>query len=253
MQDQPGTLFSLEIHARIPQRLARLKELGENLWYTWDQPTRGLFAHLHPGLWDAVGHSPKAFLKRVDEKRLLAAAEDPPFLERLDRVLSAYDAYHGEPARAEDGERLRPDDLVAYFCAEFGFHESLPLYAGGLGILAGDHCKAASDLRLPFVAVGLLYRQGYFSQTIDGEGKQLAVYTDSDFEDLPIAPVRRQDGGELQVALELAGRKVQAKVWEARVGHVTLFLLDTDVPANRAADRHITYRLYGGDRNTRLE
>jgi starch phosphorylase len=122
-----------------------------------------------------------------------------------------------------------------------------------LGILAGDHCKAASDLRLPFVAVGLLYRQGYFSQTIDGEGHQVAAYTDSDFDDLPVSPVRREGGGDLQVALELAGRKVQVKVWQARVGHVKLFLLDTDVSANRAADRRITYRLYGGDGNTRIE
>ncbi|TMH60648.1 MAG: glycosyltransferase family 1 protein [Betaproteobacteria bacterium] len=253
MPDRPGTHFFLEVHPTIPPRLARLEELATNLWYTWDRPTRSLFGWLHPGLWDAVGHSPKAFLRRIDEKRLVDAAVDPAFLTAFDGVIAAYDSYHGEARSEESKTSLGQNDLVAYFCAEFGFHESLPLYAGGLGILAGDHCKAASDLHLPFVAVGLLYRQGYFSQTIDGEGKQLAVYTDSDFEDLPIAPVRRQDGGELQVALELAGRKVQVKVWEARVGHVTLFLLDTDVPANRAADRHITYRLYGGDRNTRLE
>jgi len=253
MPDQPGTHFFLEVHPRIPHRLRRLEELATNLWYTWDRPTRSLFAWLHPGLWDAVGHSPKAFLKRIDEQRLVDAAEDPTFLHAFDGVLSAYDTYHGELKRREPDTGLMQDDLVAYFCAEFGFHESLPIYAGGLGILAGDHCKAASDLRLPFVAVGLLYRQGYFSQTIDGEGHQLAAYTDSDFEDLPVSPVRREDGGELHVPLELAGRKVQVKVWQARVGHVTLFLLDTDVPANRAADRRITHRLYGGDGNTRIE
>ena len=253
MQDRPGTHFFLEVHPRIPHRLVRLEELATNLWYTWDRPTRSLFAWLHPGLWDAVGHSPKAFLKRIDEKRLLDAAEDPAFLTAFDGVLSAYDSYHGELKRHEPDAGLGQDDLVAYFCAEFGFHESLPIYAGGLGILAGDHCKAASDLRLPFVAVGLLYRQGYFSQTIDGEGHQLAAYTDSDFEDLPVSPVHREDRGDLHVAFELAGRKVQAKVWQARVGHVTLFLLDTDVPANRAADRRITHRLYGGDGNTRIE
>ncbi len=253
MQDRPGTHFFLEVQPRIPRRLVRMEELATNLWYTWDRPTRSLFAWLHPGLWDAVGHSPKAFLKRVDEKRLVDAAEDPAFLTAFDGVLSAYDSYHGELKRHEPDAGLGQDDLVAYFCAEFGFHESLPIYAGGLGILAGDHCKAASDLRLPFVAVGLLYRQGYFSQTIDGEGHQLAAYTDSDFEDLPVSPVHREDRGDLHVAFELAGRKVQAKVWQARVGHVTLFLLDTDVPANRAADRRITHRLYGGDGNTRIE
>ncbi len=253
MQDRPGTHFFLEVHPRIPHRLVRLEDLATNLWYTWDRPTRSLFAWLHPGLWDAVGHSPKAFLKRIDEKRLVDAAEDPAFLTAFDGVLSAYDSYHGELKRHEPDAGLGQDDLVAYFCAEFGFHESLPIYAGGLGILAGDHCKAASDLRLPFVAVGLLYRQGYFSQTIDGEGHQLAAYTDSDFEDLPVSPVHREDRGDLHVAFELAGRKVQAKVWQARVGHVTLFLLDTDVPANRAADRRITHRLYGGDGHTRIE
>ncbi len=253
MQDRPGTHFFLEVQPRIPRRLVRMEELATNLWYTWDRPTRSLFAWLHPGLWDAVGHSPKAFLKRVDEKRLVDAAEDPAFLTAFDGVLSAYDSYHGELKRHEPDAGLGQDDLVAYFCAEFGFHESLPIYAGGLGILAGDHCKAASDLRLPFVAVGLLYRQGYFSQTIDDEGHQLAAYTDSDFEDLPVSPVHREDRGDLHVAFELAGRKVQAKVWQARVGHVTLFLLDTDVPANRAADRRITHRLYGGDGNTRIE
>ncbi len=253
MQDRPGTHFFLEVQPRIPRRVARLEELATNLWYTWDRPTRSLFGWLHPGLWEVVGHNPKAFLKRIDEKRLVDAAEDPAFLTAFDGVIAAYDRYHGDARRQEPDGGMLQNDLVAYFCAEFGFHESLPIYAGGLGILAGDHCKAASDLHLPFVAVGLLYRQGYFSQTIDSDGKQLAAYADSDFEDLPVSAVRRQDGGELQVALELAGRKVQAKVWQARVGHVTLFLLDTDVPGNRAADRRITHRLYGGDRNTRLE
>jgi len=253
MQDQPGTHFSLEVHPRIPPRLARLEELATNLWYTWDRPTRSLFGWLNPTLWEGVGHNPKAFLRRIDEERLLGAAEDPAFLTAFDGVISAYDMYHGDRQRRAPADALGEHDLVAYFCAEFGFHESLPIYAGGLGILAGDHCKAASDLRLPFVAVGLLYRQGYFSQTIDKDGKQLAAYTDSDFDDLPVSPVQRPHGGDLRVSVDLAGRKVQAKVWKARVGHVSLFLLDTDLPANRAADRDITHRLYGGDKTTRIE
>ena len=253
MQDRAGKHFSLEVHPKIPRRLARLEELANNLWYSWDRPTRSMFARLHPGLWDAAGHNPKAFLKRVDEQRLVDAVDDPVFLDAFNRVLSAYDTYHGEPRRQEPTERLRQNDLVAYFCAEFGFHESLPIYSGGLGILAGDHCKAASDLRLPFVAVGLLYRQGYFSQAIDGEGNQHATYGDSEFEDLPVTPVRRDDGSELQVALELPGRNAVAKVWQTRVGHVTLYLLDTDVAENSDADRHITHQLYGGDRTTRIE
>src|SRR5207248_567794 len=147
----------------------------------------------------------------------------------------------------------KPEELVAYFCAEFGVHESLPLYSGGLGILAGDHCKAASDFKLPFIAIGLLYRQGYFVQTIDADGRQRADYHDSDFSDLPIEPVKRKDDGDLMVELAFPGRKLTVKVWQTRVGHVRLFLLDTDVRENNERDRAIAYRLYGGDRTTRLE
>jgi starch phosphorylase len=248
-----GTKFLLEVNPKLPQRLARLEELANNLWYSWDRPTRTLFARLHTGLWDAVGHSPKAFLKRVDEKRLQYAADDPVFLNSYHRVLSAYDTYHEEPLRRNGSEWLRQSDLVAYFCAEFGFHESLPIYSGGLGILAGDHCKAASDMRLPFVGIGLLYRQGYFSQYIDADGNQQAVHTDSDFEDLPVAPVPGKNALPLVVHVELPGRNVAVQIWETRVGHVRLFLLDTDIEANAEQDRGITHRLYGGDRKDRIE
>ncbi len=249
----PRTVFHLEVNPKIPRRLARLEELANNLWYSWDRPTRTLFARLHPGLWDAVGHNPKAFLKRVDEKLLAQAAEDPVFLAYYNHILSAYDSYHSEPVRRNGQSLLGADDLVAYFCAEFGFHESFPIYSGGLGILAGDHCKTASDMRLPFVGVGLLYRQGYFQQTLDNDGNQHAQYTDSDFDDLPVAPVIGPDGKELRVAVELPGRGVSVKVWQARVGHVTLYLLDTDLEENRPDDRDISHRLYGGDRIMRLE
>ena len=250
---QTPTRYSLEVNPRIPKRLARLEEIAANLYYSWDRPTRALFAKLNPALWDAVGHSPKAMLKRIDEQRLIDAAADPAFLDSLTRVLAAFDAYHAEPPFKQNSGGFRPEDLVAYFCAEFGVHESLPTYSGGLGILAGDHCKAASDFQLPFVAVGLLYRQGYFVQTIDGDGRQRAEYHDSDFDDLPIQPVRRQDGADLTVDLQFPNRKVIVKVWQAKVGHVTIYLLDTDLPENNERDRDIAHRLYGGDRVTRLE
>jgi starch phosphorylase len=148
---------------------------------------------------------------------------------------------------------LHKDDLVAYFCAEFGFHESLPIYSGGLGILAGDHCKAASDLRLPFVGVGLLYRQGYFHQTIDGDGNQIATNHDSHFEDLPITPSRRADGTEAYTSVDLPNRKLNIKIWQVQIGHITLYLLDTNLESNNVHDRDITHRLYGGDKVTRIE
>ncbi|HEX4985226.1 MAG TPA: alpha-glucan family phosphorylase [Burkholderiales bacterium] len=248
-----STTFTIEVNPRLPPRLSRMEELAGNLHYSWDRQTRLLFSRLDPHLWDEAGHNPKAFLKRVDEKKLVDAADDPVFLGNLNRALSAFDVYMQEPLRRNGSEWLRKSDLVAYFCAEFGFHESLPIYSGGLGILAGDHCKSASDMRLPFVAVGLLYRQGYFQQTIDSEGSQHALYTDSDFEDLPVAPCLHGDGSEVRVAVELPGRQVQVKVWQAKIGHVTLHLLDTDLPENSEEDRNITHRLYGGDRNTRIQ
>jgi glycogen phosphorylase len=249
---RPGTRYVLEVNPRIPQRLSRLAELAANLWYSWDRPTRALFARLNPALWDASGHSPKGMLKRIDEQRLIEAAADPAFLDSLNRVLAAFDGYLAEPPFKQNGGGFRPGDLVAYFCAEFGVHESLPTYSGGLGILAGDHCKAASDFQLPFVAVGLLYRQGYFVQTVDAEGRQRAEYSDSDFDDLPIEAVRR-DGVDTKVEIAFPGRKVTVKVWLAKIGHVRLYLLDTDLPENSERDRGITHRLYGGDRTTRVE
>jgi starch phosphorylase len=248
-----GTPFILDVNPKLPARLERLRELADNLHYSWDRQTRLLFSRLDARLWDEVSHNPKAFLKRVDEKKLSDAAEDPVFIGNFNRVLSAFDLYLNEPLRRDGSEWLRKTDLIAYFCAEFGFHESLPIYSGGLGILAGDHCKSASDMRLPFVGVGLLYRQGYFSQTIDSEGNQQAFYADSDFEDLPVAPCLRADGSEIRVSIEFPGRMVQVKVWRVIVGHVTLYLLDTALSENTADDQKITYRLYGGDRNARIE
>lgn len=247
-----GTLFQLEVKPQLPARLARLDEIANNLWYSWDRPTRTLFSRLDYKLWGAVGHSPKAFLKRIDQQRLEAAAEDPVFHGALAYVLSSFDTYHESRPR-EHAPGLPSGGLIAYFCAEFGFHESLPIYSGGLGILAGDHCKTASDMNLPFVGIGLLYRQGYFLQTIDGEGRQHALYNEADFDDLPVAPVLRPDGSDLKVVVRLPGRDVHVKVWSTRVGHILLYLLDTDIPENSDADRHIAHRLYGGDRTTRLE
>jgi len=250
---EKSTSFILQVRPKIPARLARLEELANNLWYSWDRPTRALFARLHPGLWSAVGESPKAFLKRVSEQRLLEAAEDQIFIGNYNRVLAAYDTYHNHKSPTSGSDWLRKDDLIAYFCAEFGFHESFPIYSGGLGILAGDHCKAASDLRLPFIGIGLLYRQGYFHQTIDGEGNQIATNSDSHFEDLPISPALLPDGSEAYTSVDLPGRKLNLKIWQAKVGHITLYLLDTDLESNDEHDRNITHRLYGGDKVMRIE
>jgi len=248
-----ATRFQIEINPRIPERLQRLEELANNLWYSWDRPTRDLFVRLGGQLWAVSGHSPKATLKRLDQHNLDDAAQDHSFLGALGRVLAAYDTYHSVLPGERHPTHFSDKDLVAYFCAEFGFHESLPIYSGGLGILAGDHCKTASDMHLPFVGIGLLYRQGYFTQAIDAYGKQNADYHDADFEDLPIAEVMDAQGQPLLIEVALPGREVYAKVWQAKVGHVTLYLMDTALPQNSEHDRDITHRLYGGDRTTRIE
>jgi starch phosphorylase len=248
----PGTTYILEVNPSIPAKLKRLKELAGNLWYSWDRSTRDLFARLDPVLWSKVGSSPTAFLRRIGEARLKQAVEDQVFLASYNRVLSAYDAYHSEPNRTGEVAHLEKEEQVAYFCFEFGFHESFPIYSGGLGILAADHCKGASDMRLPFVAVGMLYRQGYFSQHIDNEGAQLEVYTAVDTDDLPIVAAQNSDGSEVRVAVELPGRSVAIKVWWVQVGHVRLYLLDTDLEENSPEDRVITHQLYGGDRAMRI-
>jgi starch phosphorylase len=247
------TTYSIEVSPVLPPRLARLAELANDLWYSWDRPTHALFHRLDPALWHACEHSPKSFLQQVDQRKLLQAADDPTFLSSYARVIASFDAYREDNRRRHSAQRLSENDLVAYFCAEFGFHESFPIYSGGLGILAGDHCKTASDMRVPMIGVGLLYRQGYFRQTVDRDGNQSAVYVDSDFNALPLVPVKNADGNELHVAIDMPGRNTQVKVWQVSVGHMRVLLLDTDLEQNSEHDRDIAHLLYGGDRTTRIE
>lgn len=260
----PGTRFFVEINPDLPIKLDRLIDLSSNLWYTWDKGARAIFALLEPNLWDAVGHNPKLFLRRVSQKKLEQAEQDNVFLANYRRVLSNYDSYHQERQPHLSKDLLAENDLVAYFCAEFGFHESLPFYSGGLGILAGDHCKVASDLRLPFVAVGLLYRQGYFSQQFDADGNQIALYHENRIEDLPLFPARvvpnigtwksKQDttNEDIVTTVHIFDRPVHLKVWQGRVGHIMIYLLDSNLPENAPEDRQITYQLYGGDLHMRI-
>jgi len=245
-----GTSYRLKVQPQLPPRLLRLEEFASNLWYGWHRPTRALFARLNPVLWQEVGHRPWSMLRSIDQQRLDAMAADPEFLEAYDSNVAAYDAYHG----AQGPLPVVPaGECVAYFSAEFGLHESLPIYSGGLGILAGDHCKTASDLQLPFVAVGLLYRQGYFQQSIDAAGRQQAHFADTDFELLPIALMRGTDGSELRVAVDLPRGPAKCRIWRARIGRVALYLLDADLDENAASVRAITHQLYGGSSATRLE
>lgn len=249
-----GTRYSLEVQPILPARLARLAELANDLLYSWDREVRGLFFRLDRRVWEECRHNPKVFLRRIAQQRLEQAAEDRLFMEEYQRVLAAYDIYRQAPSKSPCSEFLdQREDLVAYFCAEFGFYESIQIYSGGLGILAGDHCKAASDFGIPFVGVGMLYRQGYFTQTIDGQGNQIAHYTPTNFKDLPIAAATDATGNELQVQVDLPERRVTLKVWAMKAGRITVYLLDSDLAVNAEADRRITYQLYGGDINTRMQ
>jgi len=250
----PGTRFTLEVRPVIPQRLKRLEELANDLLYSWDSQVRSLFQRLDVELWNSCGHNPKVFLRRVSQQHLALAEKDRVYIQDYNRVLSVYDTYLEDKIKPEIDQLLDPDrDLVAYFCAEFGFHESFPIYSGGLGILAGDHCKAASDLSIPFVAVGLLYRQGYFHQTIDGYGNQVAHSFQTDSADLPIVPATDANGKEIRIEVKMPGSKVELKVWKAKAGHITLYLLDSDLPENDRSVRSITHQLYGGDIDTRIQ
>ena len=249
----PGTRFSIEVQPKIPEELARIEELANNLIYSWDRQVRGLFFRLDRGLWDETNHNPKLFLRHIDQRKLEAAAKDPVYMQDFQRVINTYDSYLKGVIHPGIKDFVNGDgELVSYSCAEFGLHESFPIYSGGLGILAGDHCKAASDMGLPFVAVGMLYRQGYFNQRIDGHGNQLAVYTPSQFSDLPISKVLDDHGEQMHVHIDVPGRKIYLRVWMADVGHIRLYLMDSDIETNNEDDRRITYQLYGGDSTNRL-
>lgn len=248
------TIYKLEIRPRIPEKLAGLEVLAGDLLYSWDRGVRGLFYRLDSELWEACNHNPKVFLRRVAQAKLDEVVDDHLFMEEYNRVMSAYRTYHDKVINPNIVECLDVEhDLVAYFCAEFGFHESFPIYSGGLGILAGDHCKAASDLGVPFIAVGLLYRQGYFTQNIDGDGNQIAQYHNINFDELLVAPALDQNNNEICVSVAVERREVKLKVWEAKAGHITLYLLDSDLEENAVEDRSITFQLYGGDKNTRIQ
>ncbi|MDP2324866.1 MAG: alpha-glucan family phosphorylase, partial [Gammaproteobacteria bacterium] len=244
--------FTLHVRPHLPERIARLNDLATNLWFSWHRPTRHLFDLLDRDLWWRTGRNPRVFLRCIDQSLLEMAASNDTFLGAYRRALAEHDSYLEQQSAGYPPAGLAPDDLIAYFCAEFGYHESFPIYSGGLGILAGDHCKTASDLGLPFIAVGLLYRQGYFNQQINENGQQIAGYSFIQAEDAPVHPALDEAGNELIVHCDLEGRPVAVKAWRADVGRIPVLLLDTDLPQNEASDRQITRQLYGGDSQTRL-
>ena len=233
--------------------IEKLRELGRNLWWTWQPNVIALFRELDPALWRQVDHNPVEFLKKISTDQLEKRAAEMALDSRIDyafRRLAEYlkdtDSWGSVYAASL---RSRP---VAYFSAEFGLHESLPIYSGGLGVLAGDHLKSASDLGIPLIGVGLAYAQGYFRQSLDANGWQVESYLNADPALLPIEQVFTDDGKPLMIAIDTHSGVLQARVWRVEVGRTTLYLLDSSVPENSESDRALTARLYGGDARVRI-
>ena len=247
----------VEIHADLPQlptRIERLAELALDLWWTWNYQARMVFRRLDYALWRLTAHNPVRMLRLVAKERLELAAKDSSFLALYDQAVEQL-----ERARVAKGTWWSttlggtPRQPIAYFSAEFAMHQSLPIYAGGLGVLAGDHCKEAGDLGLPFVGVGFMYPQGYFHQKVSSEGWQEEVYEKLNWQDAPIEPALTRDGKDCVIAVPLANRTVLVSVWRVHLGRTKLYLLDTDLDENAPWDRELSARLYGGDRETRLQ
>ena len=237
----------------LPAPLEPLRELASNLRWAWNHETIELFRRLDSVLWETTGHNPLLMLGTIDQGKLEAASSDEGFLAHLARVAQGLDAYKaGESTWFQRVHGAVEAPLVAYFSAEFGVTECLSIFAGGLGVLAGDHLKSASDLGVPLVGVGLLYQQGYFQQYLNEAGWQQEAYEDNDFHNLPLTLQRQPDGAPFTVQVPHPGRQVLAQVWRAQVGRVPLYLLDTNIPANRPEDRGITHQLYGGDLEMRI-
>ncbi|SFH24859.1 maltodextrin phosphorylase [Desulfotomaculum arcticum] len=243
---------TISIIPRLPESIGRLRELAYNLWYSWNDQAMELFRFINPRLWEEVYHNPVQFLLRANEDELNNAAENKQFTNNYRKVMDSFDHYMQEKTWYDNCKTPESTQLIAYFSAEFGVHESHPTYSGGLGLLAGDHCKAASDLGLPFVGVGLLYKQGYFTQLIDSDGNQKPDYPFQNFSEMPITPVIDETGRELIVDVKLPGRRVYARIWKMLVGRVCILFLDADLTANRLEDRALTGQLYGGDKETRI-
>jgi len=247
--------FRAEIpnHFSLPRRIRHLADLAYNLWWTWNPDSQRLFSRIDPIIWEKTYHNPVRFLRKVARARLNAVTHDRYFLEFYDRIMRSFDTYI-ESANtwcSENYPELK-NKPIAYFSTEFGLHETLPIYAGGLGVLSGDHIKGASDLGLPLVAFGFLYTQGYFSQYITEDGWQEARYAHLRFEELPVLPIIDSGGKPVTISVDLPGREVIARLWEIHVGRIPLYLLDTDVPENSSKDRQLTARLYSSDLDLRI-
>jgi starch phosphorylase len=247
------TIRTFQVFPDIPEALQPLLELAHNFWWVWQPDAVDLFRRLDRELWDRVYHNPVKLLGSIDQQKLAEAARNDGYLAHLNRVYAAFKEHLTSPLWFQQSHPEAKSLRVAYFSAEFGLHESLPIYSGGLGVLAGDHLKSASEIGLPLCAVGLLYRNGYFQQYLSADGWQQEAYPELDFYNLGITQERYTDGSEVRVRVDFPDNAVFCRVWRANIGRIPLYLLDTNVPENAPADREITSRLYGGGTEMRIK
>jgi starch phosphorylase len=249
---RPIRTFTVLPH--LPERLQALHKLAYNVWWCWNHDAVSLFRRIDDALFDSLENSPVKLLSAIDQARLEQLLQDDGFLAHMDRVEEAFDRYMNSSTWFQDtystaGQNCR----IAYFSAEFGLHDSIPVYSGGLGVLAGDHLKSASDLGVPLMGVGLMYREGYFRQYLNVDGWQQERYPENDFFNLPLIPETRADGSPVLISVQFPGREVWCRIWRIQVGRVPLFLLDCNIPKNSPEDRSITAQLYGGDSEMRVK
>lgn len=244
------------IKPQIPSKLNELEILSQNIWAFWDKDAEKLFHRLDPKLFRHLNHNPVELLFRMDSKRLNEASKDKGFLNELRRVYDKFDSYmgfEGTYAYGEEDKPFSPDDTIVYTCMEYGLHESLPFYSGGLAVLAGDYLKAASDVGLPVVSFGLLYRYGYFNQRIASGGRQMEEFNECNWYVTPVREVVKGDGLPVYLEIPIRDEKVLAKLWNIRVGKTTLYLIDANIHQNPEKFRKITHALYDADQRIRLE
>jgi glycogen phosphorylase len=241
-------------HFRLPRRINRLGELAYNLWWAWNPEAQTLYSFIDKTLWESLYHNPVEFLQKVDRPRLNAVTNDRFYLDLYDRVMRSFDHYMkgADTWYTRNYPNLAGDGQIAYFSFEFGLHESLPVYAGGLGVLSGDHMKESSDLGLPLVGVGFIYNQGYFTQRISEDGWQETRNRTLDFDRMPIIRLLDENDQPLTISVDLPGRQVQAALYQVQVGRIPLYLLSSNIDENTPGDRELTARLYSNDPEVRI-
>ncbi len=247
------TIKTVTIVPNLPEKLEPLMTIAKNMWWSWTPDAIYLFQDMDRDMWEATGHNPVALLGRIEQPRLEELERDEIFLARMDKVYRELERYLNSSTWYQKVNVEGNQGCIAYFSAEFGLHESLPLYSGGLGILAGDHMKSASDLGLPLVGVGLLYKHGYFKQYLNPDGWQMETYPSNDVYNMSMVQLKDEDGMPITIEIPFYDRTIQARVWSITVGRINIYMLDTDVPVNSPHDRQITSHLYGGSLETRLQ